>query len=251
MTLLSICQDAADEIGISRPSSIIGNTDTEAQKLLRYTNKIGNRLMKKVDWQALRVEKTFTALNQEAQTGIIPADFDRFVPETFWDRTNQFLISGPISSTEWNSMKGIRNSLGRKFIYRGGIVSVYPIFSGGQNVAFEYITSYWAETSGGTAKARFTLDTDVARIDEELITQGVVYAYLMGEGLPYQKAEQDFKEHFETLLDNDQPDSGVMMSGDIFGGGRHFTGEPGSESGGVSGDSVGSFWNDQSGLWDD
>jgi hypothetical protein len=71
MTLLSICIAVADEVGIERPTSIVGNAQPTSQKLLRYANKTGTRLMKKVAWEVLRKEKTFTSVATETQTGIL------------------------------------------------------------------------------------------------------------------------------------------------------------------------------------
>ena len=46
MTLLSIVQDAADEIGVEQPASVAGNADPLAQKFFRLVNKCGKSLMK-------------------------------------------------------------------------------------------------------------------------------------------------------------------------------------------------------------
>lgn len=229
MTLLSICRDASDEIGIPQPATVAGNTDPIAQKLLRYANKVGNSLMKAVPWQALRKEQTFTAIAGETQTGIIPSDFDRFVPETFWDRSATALLSGPITSTEWSGLKA-SNYTGtiRKFIYRGGIVSVIPVFAGGESLAFEYVSGKWVlATDGTTYKAAFSVDTDTSLIDEELLTLGVAFEYLNGEGLPSQRVELAYRDRLKMMIDNDQPTAGVMIAADIFGGStRHFDGTP-------------------------
>ncbi len=228
MTLLSICQDAADEIGIFRPGAVASSTDPDAQKLFRLANMVGNRLMKIYAWQFLRTEQTFTALGQEAQTAIIPSDFDRIIPETFWDRTNRYLVNGPITPVEWNGLKAVSYSdtALRKFIYRNNGVSVIPAFSGGESLAFEYVSKNWATDSGGTAQAKFLADTDLTLFDEDLHTAGLVYAYLEGEGLPSDSAKQMYDMHFKRLIDNDQPNSQIMVAGDIFGSGRHFTGTP-------------------------
>lgn len=229
MTLLSICRDASDEIGIPQPASVAGNTDPIAQKLLRYSNKVGNSLMKAVPWQALRKEQTFTAIAGETQTGIIPADFDRFVPETFWDRSATALLSGPISSTEWGGLKAssYTGSI-RKFIYRGGVVSVVPVFAGGESLAFEYVSAKWVlATDGTTYKTAFSADTDTSMIDEELLTLGVAWEYLNGEGLPSQRVELAYRDRLKMMIDNDQPTAGVMIAADIFGSStRHFDGTP-------------------------
>ena len=230
MTLLTIAVAAADEIGIDRPSSVISNPQPHVQKLLRYSNKVGTQLMKKVAWQVLRKEQTFTSVATETQTSILPSDFDRFVPETFWDRSASVLISGPISSVEWQGLKANSYSISAnpKFVYRGDAVLVIPTLAAGNTLAFEYVSNQWCESSGGTGQSSWAADTDVGVIDEELITRGLKYTYLTDEGLPNASAATEFEDYFNTLLENDQPNAGVMVAADIFGiGSRHFSGAPG------------------------
>ena len=106
MTLLSICQDAADELGLdNRPVSIIGNVDVDALRLLRFANRVGRDLATRAPWQALRLVQTFTATATEVQADAIPAAFQRFSPETVWDVTNGVSLTGPISPTEYQSRK--------------------------------------------------------------------------------------------------------------------------------------------------
>jgi hypothetical protein len=226
MTLLSICKNAADEIGIDRPSSVTSNPEPSVQKLLRAGNKVGYSLMKKVAWQALRAEQTFTSLATEQQTGILPSSFDRFVPETFWNRTDYQLITGPVSPVEWQSLKASNYQGNPKYIYRGGGVYITPTMSAGKTLAFEYVSQNWCQSSGGTGQSAWAADTDTGVLDEELLTRGLVYVYLTSEGLPNAIAGAEFDEYFGTVLDNDQPDAGIMVAADIFGGGRHFTGTP-------------------------
>ena len=229
MTLLQICKDAADELSINRPSAIVGSSSTDAQKLLRYCNRVGYRLMKGVVWQGLRKEQTFTGVASETQTAILPSDFDRFIPETFWDRTNVHLISGPVSAAQWQSLKAnsYSDSTRPKFAYRGNAVLIIPTLGGGESLAFEYVSSNWAQSAASAAQSKFQADTDTALIDEELITLGVIFEYLDGEGQPTAKALAEYEDRLNTLIANDQPDAGIMLAGDIFGGGRHFSGAPG------------------------
>lgn len=225
MTLLSICQGAADEVGITRPSSVAGSAQTEAQKLFRYANKAGNRLMKVYAWQDLRKEQTFTALGQETQTGILPADFDRFIPETFWDRTNKVLVTGPITAVEWQTRKAQGyTGVFRKFIYRGSSILANPVFDGGESLAFEYVSSKWCESAASVAQTAFAADTDVPLIDEELFVDAVVFEFQTGEGLPITRSF----DYANLAIDNDQPSSQILVAADIFGGGRHFSGIPGA-----------------------
>lgn len=219
MTLLSICTDVAEEVGVPAPTSIVGNSGVTEGKLLRHANAVGTRLMRKVCWQALRKEQTFTSLGQEAQTSIIPSDFDHFVPETFWDRDNSRLLTGPIDAVEWQGLKAnsYAESYLTRFIHRGDDVLIIPVPDAGNTFAFEYVNKNWALSSGSTPQAKFLADTDTSVIDAELLTLGVIYRYLDSEGLPAANAYGAFEDMFNTLVDNDQPSGGVVMAADIFG----------------------------------
>lgn len=236
MTLLSICQAVADEVSVDRPVAVVGSALPTAQKLLRYANKAGTALMKKVAWQVLRKERAFTSIASETQTGILPSDFDRFCPETFWNRSAQELISGPVSSTEWQSKKASGYSGPPKFAYRGGDVLVIPALGAGSSLAFEYVSKNWCQSNDSVPQAAWAADTDTGIIDEELIIRGTKFVYLTDEGLPNGQAGNDFDDYFNMLLTNDQPDSGVMLAADIFGtaSSRHFSGTPEISGGSLS-----------------
>lgn len=230
MTLLSIAQDAADEISIARPSSVYGSLDPTAQKMYRYANRAGRALMKGYGWQELRAEKTFSALGQEEQTGILPSDFDRFVSETFWNRSQKILISGPKSDLDWSTLKAQNQTLYNVayFSYRGNSVFIYSAPSANDSLAFFYIKNTWAQSAGGTPQTSFLADTDTSIIDEELMTLAVIYMFLDGDGQPAQSAYQAFKDRFDLLVGNDQPTSAILSSGDLFSrNSRHFGGTPG------------------------
>lgn len=231
MTLLSICQAVADEVGILRPATIIGNTDPDAQKLLRFANKTGNRLMKAYPWQVLRKERTFTALSGSTQTGILPDDFDRFVPETFWNRSGSELITGPITSVEWQGYQTFGYSKAeRVYILRSGHVSVLQVMSGGETLAFEYISKNWCQSAAASPQSEFAADTDTTIVNEELLTYGLMFSFLDADGQPSGRAGAEFQEYFNTLTENDQPTGRTMLAGDIFGGGRRFSGAPSVQS---------------------
>ena len=233
MTLLTIGQAVADEVNVTRPSSIAGGATEEGLRILRYANKCGTKLMKAYPWQALRAEQTFTAVAGAEQTSILPADFDRFIPETFWDRTNSQLVTGPVSPVEWQSMKANSYAGAPRFAWRGDTVLISPDRSGGATLAFEYVSANWCQSSSGTGQEAFMADTDTALVNEELVTLGTIYEYLAGEDLPWQKARADYMEFYQRLTRNERARTDVLLAGDVFGGGRHFGGAPSANAGGL------------------
>lgn len=230
MTLLTICNAIADTTSGPRPATIIGNTNPEAQSYLRSVSKVGKRLMKIYPWNVLREENTFTADGTETllASASIPSDFDRFVPETFWNRSASVLISGPVPASRWQSLKA-QSYVGDNtvFTYRGGDILAIPTVGSGSSMAFEYISDQYVQSSGGTRQSTWQADTDVSVLDEELIALAATYEWLVSEGLPAAGAFNDFKTYFDILQDNENATENIAVTADIFSrDSRHWSGTP-------------------------
>lgn len=237
MTLLAICQAAADELGLdARPVTVVGNPAPEVQRLLRFAQRVGSDLATRAPWQALRLAHSFTATATEVQANAIPPTFQRFYPETVWDVTNGYSITGPVDGTEYQSRKSAIDTAQyvgpmRWFTRRGNDFLVWPVPVGGETYRFEYQSGAFCQSATGTPQDKWLADTDTGRISEELITLGVIARYLAADGLPNAQAEMAYRERLNTEIRNDATGAGVLAAGDIFGTGRRFTGEPGSSGG--------------------
>lgn len=233
MTLLTIIQAVADEVGLPRPAIVVGSTDGAVQKMQRAANKAGSDISTRAPWQALRKEVAFTAAAGETQAGVIPSDFGNLVPETMWDRTNRRMIAGAVPPIQWQSLKATLPTGGfdRWFTLRGTSIMIYPGMAGGEACAFEYVSRNWCASSGGTPQSAWAADTDVAVLDEELITLGTVAAYLRSEGQPWEAARADYEALMVTVAATDMPSGGLASAGDIFGGVRAMPGSPAPNSG--------------------
>lgn len=230
MSLLQICQDAAAEIGVSRPASVVGATSVDAARLLRFANRVGRDLASRCAWQALRALHTVTATATEEQSGAIPAGFLRFSTETMWNRTDKSSITGPISPTEYESRKDRASGIRRWFTRRGNSLLIWPIMGGGEEIAFQFQSTNFCQSAGGTHQSAWLADTDTGRLSEELITLGVIHRFLEADGQPSVAARADFERRMQQEIRNDFPNPRVLAAGDIFGTGRRFTGEPGANN---------------------
>jgi hypothetical protein len=228
MSLLTIIQDVADEVGIARPTAVIGNSNPETRKFLRYAQKVGRSILKSFPWQILRKEQTFTSLATETQTSILPSDFDRICPESFWNRTDNHLMIGPITPVEWNSLKAnsYDDDTRHKFIIRGDVLMAIPVMTAGKSLAFEYVSKNWCQSSASAEQSKWVADDDTGILDEELMTRAIIFEFLWGDGLPADVAYESYDNYCKMLMDNDQPDGDILVAGDIFMGGRHHTGTP-------------------------
>lgn len=185
MSLLTICQEAASQLGLRQPSTIVGSADLTAQILYRFANQAGKELMRFHDWQNLIVEVNFTSLATQEQTGALPpADYDRMIynPEV-WDRTSDIRISGPVPQRGWQRLKASASGgLGACWRIIGNEMNVLPVMTAGHTLAFEYISKRWAASSGGTRQSSFMADTDETRLSEDLLVLELVWRFRQSRG---------------------------------------------------------------------
>ena len=213
MTLLTICQDAANEIGVPSPSAVIGSVDTTVIQLLAAANREGKSLVSGYDWQTLVKEETHTTIAAESQGVMttIASDFLRFSNDTMWNRTTNRKFYGPLNNTEWQTLKGIVvNGVTNYFRIRGNLLLLNPIPTVGQSLVFEYIGKNWVDTTGdGSANATsYAADANTTVLDEDLITLGVVWRFLKQKGLPY---DNQFLEYQMKLSEKQAKDGAKQI----------------------------------------
>ncbi len=184
MTLLTICEDAASQLGLRKPTAVVGSNGLTEQMLLRFANLEGDSLSRWHDWQALIVEQTFTTIAAEAQTSALPSDYDRMIYNVeIWNRTNSTRYVGPTAQRYWQRLKSnsATGAVGAWRLLRGGL-NLYPTPTAGETVAFEYITKNWCESAGGDGQSAFMADTDVALVPERLMVLGIVWRFRQARG---------------------------------------------------------------------
>ena len=100
MSLLTICQNVADFTGFERETTIIGNTSPTARQLLALAQREGKQLMRATAWPILLKEHTFSTASG-TQSYALPTDFDRFVGDTAFNRTDLDKFTGPLTPQQF------------------------------------------------------------------------------------------------------------------------------------------------------
>lgn len=216
MNLLQIIQDVADRIGLVRPSAVLGGADPQVRQLLALANQEGRELARRHGWQALTKEQVFTTVAQETQTGAIPADFDRLVPGTFYNRTSTRLVTGPLTAQEYADYKGRLTSIVYEaFRIRGDAILVLPTPGAGETMAFEYVSKHWCAGAADTApdQSAWVADTDIPFLDAEAMTLGVAWRYLRSRGLDYAESFNVYEVHVAQLIGRDGGSRTLYMGG--------------------------------------
>lgn len=205
MGLLTITQDACDRLGLPRPSAVIGSSDTQTRQFLGLAQQEGKELARRFNWQALARDATFVSIAAEAQTGVLPEDFDRFVGGTFYNRSATRIVTGPLTPQEYADYKGRLTSIVYDaFRLRGNTILILPTPSAGWTFAFEYITKNWCTSAGGDEpRAAWQADDDEALLDDEAMTLGLIWRFMKAKGLDYGEAFQTYQAHVQAIEGRD------------------------------------------------
>lgn len=216
MSLLTIVQEVADRVGIPRTTAVVGSNDMQIRQLLALVNQDGVELARRHPWQRLIKEKVYTTIAAEAQPGVIPDDFDRFVDGTIYNRTKTRMAQGPLTPQEYQDYKSRLASLVYDaFRVRGNEFLILPTPGAGDTWAFEYVSTWWVLAAGGGApsKVGFTSDDDDSVFPDELHKLGLTWRYKRSRGLDYAEDFNSYETFFKMLTGRDGGRRILSMSG--------------------------------------
>lgn len=202
MTLLTICQTALREIGeYTVPATIVSNTDPSAVQLLALANRTGRTLAQDYRWQVLLTSTTITTADG-TDNYALPTDFGRFANITFWDETDDTIVRGPMSPSEWQYLQssglGGAAQFDKAFRIAGNRFYIYPTPDAIETIAYQYWSTYFI-----SGKAAFSLDADTALIEEDLIILGLKWRWLQAKGDAFEAEYREYMYRLDSLQSAD------------------------------------------------
>lgn len=159
-----------------------------------------------------------------------PADFDRYINQTWWDRTNRWALLGPDSPQmdQWHRSGVVTTGPRRHFRQigygaQGGAFTTgfSSGFSGGApasnyrlwpppgaadtpiNIAFEYISANAVISSSGGAQPKFLADDDVTVLDSQILVLGTKWRMWQIKGFDYSDMQQEYQDYVDRKFAND------------------------------------------------
>lgn len=194
MSLLIIVQDAMVLCGLARPSIAYASTDQTVIEFIAQSQIAGDYEARERTWRKRKKLGTFTGDGTTTEFDW-PADFDRPMTGnpiwmTDWLKrplqrvTDEQMMSAKIANVAFFA------PIWRPF---DDGVEFYPALGDDKVVNFEYRSRYWIATSGGTAQARWTADTNVSQIDEHVITLSTVWRWKASKGAPYAEDHRNWQ----------------------------------------------------------
>jgi len=197
MSLLTICQNVADFTGFERETTIISNTSPTARQLLALCQRSGKQLMRATAWPILLKEHTFNTVSG-TQSYTLPTDFDRFIGDTAFNRTDLDKFTGPLTPQQYqldrhgSASAGITQRFRLKSSSNTLKFDITPTPTSAESIGFEYVSSHWNQKTDGTSQDAFTVDTDTGILDELLIEMHVTWQFKQMHGLDY---AEDFRQY--------------------------------------------------------
>jgi hypothetical protein len=218
MTLLSICQSVAGDIGVTAPQSpIFGSQVPAAQRFFSQARRAAQSLYRRAPWVELVTEHTFTASG--ISDYLLPADFGWMVDDTLWERSRYWSLRGAMSPQKWQLYKS--SIYGRATIWRrwrirlpsgsgagaAPVFSIDPPISATDNTSqfvFEYVSKNWCVSNvagqAQTMASDWTSDNDDAVLDEWLIELDTRWRVLRRLGLDYSDDQDEAEREIDKAV---------------------------------------------------
>jgi hypothetical protein len=219
VTVLTIAQAIADEVGFPRPASLVGSTDDTARQLLALLNREGQSLVSRYPWSACIRDKSVT-VTSGTDTYAVPTDYSRIVDDTIWDTTNRWPMIGPLSSQEWETLqRGIQITTPRKcwrIIGKASgtytnpsattlYVQITPTPTNSTDTFYyEYLTTGFARQTTDTSAGTFDNDSDIPILPEQLFIMGGIWRWMRAKGLAYDDEKDAYEREVARCMAQDK-----------------------------------------------
>lgn len=135
------------------------------------------------------VPLTFTQMAYD-----LPADFQRQINGTHWDKSNHWPLIGPSSAQDWQYLKnGIVQSAPRiRYRFIRDKFVIWPANATTSGLGFEYISKYWATDASGNPKQYMDTDSDTCIFSDRTMIAGIKYEVFSIKGFDTQALARDY-----------------------------------------------------------
>lgn len=206
MTFLKAAQSASLRLIGRKPSTFFSSQDVFEQEMCDLGNDVATDLMKSYDWRVLT--KTYSIAGDGSTTEYdLPDDYDRMPKKAAITRANWFDWNYTQTNDldEWRSLLNGALAISPGFwIVLDGKFQFHPAISAGETAEIFYISKNIVESSAGVQKPQFTTDEDALRVDERLLTLGIIWKWRELKGMPRPGDQENFEKAFAEITSNEK-----------------------------------------------
>lgn len=203
-TVIQTIQQAMVEIGLPKPTSVVSNTEITVQQFLGLLNRCGNEMLVGFPWEQMIKEWTVPTVAGQAKYDL-PTDWNYFLDQTQWDRTNHWPLLGPKSAQEWQQIKSGSIASGPRLRYRvvGAKFEIFPTpGTPPPALIMEYVSINWLMDSNNPALLYSypVNDSDVILFDPWIVVAFLKMKFKEEKGLDTTAAQKDFSVTWESRI---------------------------------------------------
>lgn len=196
-TAASVINDAAVELGLIAadiPDPYTSN-DVNISQLRRFLKSLGQDLVRDHQWSTL--QKTWTLATQPGLSVYeLPHDYQRFIDQTGWNRTQRMPLLGPLSPQGWQMLQVLTSAGVVDVMYRivGGEFHLYPTPQVEDTIAYEYISTDWVAVNGEEVPNHDRPESggDLLFFDPRLLVCGLKLRWMRAKGFDTTAAQDDY-----------------------------------------------------------
>jgi hypothetical protein len=207
-TARDLINDVAIDVGISADEvadPFGANVDKQYKSLSRQLNIAIEELALVRAWEIFKREYSLTTDSATYATGQypLPTDFHYMIPQTHWDTSNDVPMGGPLSSQDWQYLKGrdlVSSTIYASFRQQEGELHLWPEPpSDGLVISFEYASRNWVRNADDDAYIERCVDpSDTPLFPPVLLRAYLKAKWLASRGFETITAEQCVAQ-FESL----------------------------------------------------
>lgn len=208
MTLLSVCEAVAPQIGINVPTTVVGSTDDDMIDLRAVVRRAAKRIAKGHTWRALTAQASIAGDGTTKAFAItaVAADYDRMPADgQMWTTRLDVPLRHISSLDDWLEIDI------REFDYLTGAWTLYggnfqftPAPESTETIRFWYQSKNIWTGADTVNKEEFSADADIYRLDEHLLELGTIFEWKHSKGLSYAEDLASFEERFSELATSDR-----------------------------------------------
>lgn len=198
MTLLTVVQTVAKNIGVEPPTSL-SSPDADVVLVMQFVNETGDEVERRVDWGALRQSTTVTGTGAAA-TFTLPTDYSRLI-QGLSVVSGYNPVRGSLTASEWNSLIPAIGDP-RYFYLAGTSIAFYPFARTGVQSTVTYQSLNWAK-AGEASKRHLESAGDTSLVPELLLEAGAVWRWRRHVGKDFADYLAEFEAKLVDLSNND------------------------------------------------
>jgi len=228
MSLLKVAQRVADAQTLPAISQVLGNEDDNVRQIRQWIQEGGNDLAQTTNadggsWSILERIYEFASVADQGEYSL-PADFEKFISNTAWQREKYWQLRGSLTPQQWERQRNRRSNTAynvfRIFRTQNGSATTVqkslaqntirkfhlePPTDGGTTLVYEYVSNYWwVSEDGSTFRREPEDDTDEPLFGDDLLVLYVLWRFKAANGFDFSSDLALFETKRDRMLVQDR-----------------------------------------------